>query len=500
MVIAQIFLYVCLAMIAGVGAASLIGISSFLFWLGAAMAALLFSWGLWTRSRKIAVAGIFFISFVIGFGRFDMVWRDGQNLQLAALGGKIGLIGGVIVNDPVFGKSSQQIIIKPDEIPGKILVLSRSYPEYAYGDRIEFSAKLELPQNFGSFDYQNYLAKDGIYSMVRYPEIKLVSRNNGNFIFSGLLWVKHKLKEGIGQALPAPHNSLLVAILLGDQSGLNSCSAKELEADPNCAKLKEELNISGLRHLAAVSGTHVTIMAGIVAPFLIWLGWWRQKALWATLVFLWLFIAMIGLPASAVRAGMMGSLMILAQIIGRPSDILRLVVIAAAFMVWQNPLIMRFDIGFQLSFLAVLGMACFAKPIKAKLVFIPKNSEFLRQALAITLAAQIFTLPILIYNFGYVSLYAPITNLLVEPMVPFITIYGFVLAIAAAISPALGWLLFFPIWLALSCLLAVANIFSLLPGAKLNFEINFIWLAISYIILAIIAKRVKESEKMENFI
>jgi competence protein ComEC len=139
-------------------------------------------------------------------------------------------------------------------------------------------------------------------------------------------------------------------------------------------------------------------------------------------------------------------------------------------------------------------MAYFAKPIETRLDFIPK---WARESLAITLAAQIFTLPILIYNFGYVSLYAPITNLLVEPVVPFITIYGFVLAIAAAISFALGWLLFFPIWLALSYLLWITEFSSVLPFAKIEYRIDFIWLAVSYILLAVTSWRMKEKEKMD---
>lgn len=496
----QIFLWGCVAVLAGAGTASLAEISNFLFWLMAALAVFLFVAGLAARKHKVAAAGIFLAGFVLGFWRFDAAWFETQNNDLAKLNGQTAEISGRIANDPVLSDSSQQIVLQPNGFAGKILVIAQRYPEYRYGDEIKFKAGLEPPQAFNGFDYKNYLAKDGIYLTARYPEIELIGTGEGDLFFSGLLWIKHKLKEGVSRALPAPQNSLLVAILLGDQSGLNGCSAKELEADPDCTKIKEKLNIAGLRHLAAVSGTHITIMAGIIAPFLIWLGWWRQKARWAALIFIWLFVAMIGLPASAVRAGIMGSLMILAQIIGRPGDILRLIAIAAAFMVWQNPLALRFDIGFQLSFLAVLGMCFLVRPIQAKLKFIPEKPEFLRSALAITLAAQIFTLPLLVYNFGYVSPYGLIANVLAEPIVPFVTIYGFVLAIAAAASSVLGYLLFFPMWLALSYLLAVTDIFSQLPGAKLNFEINFIWLAISYIILAVFARRAQEAEKMENLV
>jgi competence protein ComEC len=198
-----------------------------------------------------------------------------------------------------------------------------------------------------------------------------------------------------------------------------------------------------------------------------------------------------------VRAGIMGSLMIIAQMLGRPNDTLRAVTIAATFMVLQNPLVLRFDVGFQLSFLAVLGMAYFAKPIEKQIKKFFKKPEFLYQALAIALSAQIFTLPVLIYNFGYVSTYGLFANVLVEPLVSFITIYGFVLAIAAAVSFALGWILFFPMWLALSYLLAAANFFACLPGAALNFKINFFWLALSYAALGIVAWRIKQKEKLD---
>ncbi len=496
MVYPQIFLWGWVVFLAGVGAASLIAVSQGLLWFLAAVAVFLFFAGLAIRKHKVAVVGILLACFLFGFWRFDAAWQKTIDNDLAGLNGRTVEIAGMIANDPVLNEFSQQIILRPNGLEGKILIIARRYPEYRYGDKIKFTAELELPQNFSDFDYQNYLAKDSIYLMARWPEMELLSEGNGNLIYSGLLWTKHKLKQGIGQTLPAPHNSLLIAILLGDQSGLAGCSTKEIEIDPDCAKLKEKLNISGLRHLSAVSGAHVAIMAAIIAPFLIGLGWWRQKALWATIVFVWLFIAMIGLPASAVRAGVMGSLALLAQIIGRPSDTLRIVAIAAAAMVLQNPLILRFDVGFQLSFLAVLGMIFFARPVEKKLKFIPKKPEFVRSALAVAISAQIFTLPILIYNFGYVSAYGLFANVLVEPVVPFITIYGFVLAIAGAASLAMGWLLFFPMWLALSYLLAITEFFAALPGAALDLEINFFWLALSYLILGFLAWRICENEKL----
>jgi len=496
MVAAQIFFYACLAFAAGVGIASLISVSRILLFAGAALAALLFVGGLVLRRHLVAVCGILLVSFVAGFWRFDAGWQktvDNDLIKIISAGREME-VNGVIINDPVLGLDSQQLVLRA-RANEKILVIAGRYPEYHYGDRIKFAARLEAPQNFDSFDYKNYLAKDSIFAMARYPEIELVARGLGNPVYASLFWVKSKLKQGIGQSLPSPQNSLLTAILLGDQSGLSSCSDKETEADPACMKLKEKLNISGLRHLAAVSGTHVTIMAQIIAPFLIWLGWWRQKALWAAIAFVWLFVLMIGLPASAVRAAIMGSLIIFARIIGRDGDSLRLVVVAAALMVWHNPMVLRFDIGFQLSFLAVLGMVFFSMPVGRILKFIPENFDFLRQGLAVTFAAQLFTLPVLVYDFGYFSPYGLPANLLAEPFVPFITIYGFLFVAAAAVSFSVGWLLFFPIWLALSYLLVVANLFSQLPGARIDFYIDIFWVLLSYFVLGFIAWRVKERER-----
>jgi len=479
----QIFLWGWMGFVAGVGAASMVSISCFLFYVVAAGAVFLFLAGIAARGHKIAVGGIFLAFFVLGFWRFDGAWQKTIDNDFAGLSGQTSEIIAIVAADPVLGDARQQIILRLEGMDGKILVVAGRYPEYRYGDKIKFTAKLEEPQPFSGFDYKNYLAKDGIYAMARWPEIELVGQGGGNPVYAGLLWVKHQLKRGVSESLPAPQNSLLIAILLGDQSGLG-------------AEMKEKLNVSGLRHLSAVSGAHVTIMAGIIAPFFIWLGWWRQKALWAAIVFVWLFVAMIGLPASAVRAAVMGSLAIFAQIIGRPGDTLRIVAIAAAAMVLQNPLILRFDAGFQLSFLAVLGMVCFARPIEKKLKFIPKKPGFIRQALSVAIAAQIFTLPILIYNFGYVSAYGLFANVLAEPLVAFITIYGFALAAFAAASPIMGGILFFPAWLALSYLLLINDVFANLPGAKLNFEIGIFWLALAYIVLGIIARHVQEREKL----
>jgi competence protein ComEC len=238
-------------------------------------------------------------------------------------------------------------------------------------------------------------------------------------------------------------------------------------------------------------------MAGVLMALLLGVGLWRGQAFWGTLAFIWLFIAMIGLPASAVRAGIMGTLMLLGQKIGRPADAFRIVVIAATLMVLQNPLLPRFDAGFQLSFLAVVGMIFLAGLFESRLNFIPKTSWLdLRGALSATLSAQVLTLPIQIYSFGYFSTYAVFANLMAAPAVPFITILGFALALVGIASSWLAWLVMFPMWLALSYLLFIARFFTGLPLSSFNLQVSFWLIATLYLVGGIFIYRLKEKERL----
>ena len=133
-------------------------------------------------------------------------------------------------------------------------------------------------------------------------------------------------------------------------------------------------------------------------------------------------------------------------------------------MLFVNPLILRLDVGFQLSFLAVLGII-YLQPSMAKwLKRLPDPKIFpLRATLAATLAAQTFTLPVLIYNFGYIPILSPIANILIVPFLAPITIIVFIFGLAAMIFWPLGYVLSWPVWLSLSYITSIIDIFSKFP-------------------------------------
>lgn len=500
----DIFLGICLAVCAGILSASFFQTTHVLFWIFLLSAALMLICGLFLKKHKPALAGLLLFFFALGFWRFDSVWREIGENELLALNGKNEEIEFIatVVEDPQKTESQLKLVVKPEAWQGKIMVLAGRYPEYRYGDKLKITGILQDPEPFNGFDYKNYLAKNGIYSVVRRPGIELAAADKGNIIYSGIIRLKNKLSGNLHRNLPYPHNALMAAILLGDQGGIPGCSAAETEAAEEngtvCAKLKEQFNISGLRHLTAVSGMHVAIMAAALMAIGLAAGLWRGQAFWFATAVIWLFIVMIGMPASAVRAGIMGTLMLFAQKIGRPADSSRIIVFAAAAMAVQNPMLPRFDIGFQLSFLAVMGMVYLSPFFRSRLKFLPGAGFFdLRSVLAQTFAAQIFTLPILIFNFGYVSLYAPIANILIVLFVPLITILGFLLAFSGLVFAPLAWFVSLPVWLFLEYLLRLAGSISQLPFAALFFNVAWPWLFVFYFFLAAAIFHLKRKQKTD---
>lgn len=495
------FLYLCVAVCAGVFFASFFKISANLLAVFAFLGFFCFFCGLLSRKQKVAVGGLILLFFIFGFWRFEYAWQKINDNGLVSLSKKNEEVEftAIVVEDPQTSDSQQKLVVEADQWEGKILVTKSRYPEYGYGDSLAIKGKLNLPSQTESFDYKNYLAKNGIYSTINNPEIGFIEKARGNVLFSKIYWLKHKLSSSLYQNLPYPHNVLMAAILFGDQSRIPGCSKKEIEAakeeGKTCVKLKEQFNFTGLRHLTAVSGMHVAIMASLFMAIALGLGFWRGQAFWITVSIVWLFILMIGFPASAVRAGIMGTLMLFAQKVGRPASSSRVVVIAATAMILQNPLLLRFDIGFQLSFLAVMGMIYLAPSFQRWLIFLPHAILDIRSVVAQTLAAQVFTLPLIIFNFGQVSLYSPLANLLIVPFVPLMTVLGFFLAGIGLTCHPLAWFTSLPCWFLLEYLLKVVEIISSFPFASLNFKISWTTLSVFYLVLALLVYKIKEHQK-----
>lgn len=383
-----------------------------------------------------------------------------------------GLFIGKIIKEPEIKNSNTKLTIKTEN--EKILVTTGNYPQYFYGDVLKVQGELEEPKIFDEFDYKNYLAKEGIYSVAYWPEIEILERDKGNPIFGAILKFKNKTTNSIEKIMPFPEVSLLEGIILGN---------KQIFSED----LKNSLNITGTSHIVAISGMNIVIISEILMFVLIAMGLWRKHAFWFVLVLIFLFIIMVGAPASAVRAGIMGAILLYAQKIGRISNAARIMVFAAAIMLIFNPLLLRYDVGFQLSFLAVFGLI-YIKPVFDELILKKIKKEELNGLLQIvttTLAAQIAVLPVLIYNFGRISFISPLTNILIVPFIPFLTAIGLIFIGGTIIWGFLGKILLWPVYLGVTYVLKIIDWFSKIPWAAKEIQ-NIHWLfLIGYYILLI---------------
>ena len=473
----KILLYFLLSFIGGIFISSFLDIPKLIiyeiFVLGILYSLIFF------KEKAILVFGISLIILTLGISYYQITDKNFNKTELKKFSdtSQIIKILGIVVKEPDIRENNTKLIIEVQNLNGikiksRILITIRKYSSYQYGDMLTIIGLLKTPNVFEDFNYKDYLKKDRISAVMHYPETKLISENQKNPIFTKILSFKNKLREILYQNLSPPQSSILGAILLGDKQKISS-------------EWKEKLNIAGVRHITAVSGMHIVILSGVLMSLLIGLGLWRGQAFYFALIILWCFILMVGFQSSAIRAGIMGSIFLFCQKIGRSSTSSRAVILSAALMLLINPFLLRYDVGFQLSFLAVMGIIHLGPIFKNWLSFIPEEKFInLRSILVMTFAAQIFTLPILIYNFGRISFISPLTNILILPTIYWIMIFGFIFVLGGVIWQPMGWILSFPVLLLLNYLTSVVDLFSRFKLSSVTFQISWISLPIFYFFLA----------------
>jgi len=488
----RVLFYFCLSFILGIFISSWLGLlagSRIYFLLPGLILGIfliLISW----RYEKLMVLGFCILFLVSGVWWHQAALIKIVNSPIKNFIGEEVTILGLIDKEPDITEKITQLEVKIEKIKkinnpeensspelGKVLVTIRKYPEYKYGDRLKINGTPKNPDVLDSFNYRDYLAKDGILAVMDFPKVELINRNNGNLLMTILFSFKEKLKESLNRALPRPHSGILEALLFGEEENISK-------------EFKDKLNLTGTRHIAAVSGMNITIISAIFLNFLLIIGLWRNQAFYLSVILIIFYIPMIGAPASGVRAGIMAILFLTAQYFGRLSSASRLVVLAATVMLAFNPLLLRLDVGFQLSFLAVMGLV-YLQPIFSNLFKKIPNTFQLRNSLAATLSAQIFVFPILVYNFGQISIISPITNILILPLIPFVTILGLLFSFVGIFFQSLGQILSWPVYLMLAYITKVIDFFSKFSWVSLVFKnVSWVWLIILYFILIIIVRKI----------
>lgn len=232
---------------------------------------------------------------------------------------------------------------------------------------------------------------------------------------------KGKLRDAIGGLVPEPSASLLLGLLVGDRDGLPRDVA-------------DAFRRTGTAHVLAVSGYNVSRLVGAFVVLFALGGIARRRASAGIAVGIIAFAAFVGAEASVVRAAVMGCAGVLATALGRRYHGTNAFMLAAAVMLAFQPLLLRHDAGFRLSFAAVAGLHAFGPPLSRRLKFLP---EFvgIRSSCAETLGATLMTLPLVLRDFGVLPPFGPLTNVIVAPLVPLAMAAGFVTLACSFLTP-----------------------------------------------------------------
>ncbi|EKD57076.1 MAG: hypothetical protein ACD_58C00008G0003 [uncultured bacterium] len=429
---------------------------------------------LFIKEKIIVVSSVCLL--IIGFGAiYTADYKAKHQPQYLAYNEEVNFEG-VIIEEPDQRTDNTKITIKVTKADGfeelisqKILVTIKRYPEYFYGDTINIVGKLEKPEVINGFDYGSYLERYQIHALITKPkEVNKISSNNGNKLKSQLLTIKKSFKKSIEKSLPEPESSLAEGIVLGVKGNFSQ-------------DLKDKLSQTGTTHIVVVSGQNMEV---ITSTFVNLTKYWPGlMTFWVGIVGIICYIIITGASASVVRAGILAMLFLLARLLGRRKQILIPLVLTGTVMVTINPLILRSDLGFQLSFLAMLGLI-FISPIFSQLF--SKLPKFINESLAATIGAQIATLPIILYNFGQLSILAPITNALILFAIPTAMGLSFITGLLGIVSYQLGIASGWVAWILLKYVIMIIDIFSQISWAsnKVEFKNSFIVMLL-YILVAI---------------
>jgi competence protein ComEC len=413
----KIFLFANLFFIGGILAGYLFSFKLTFLWLSF----FLFSFLFYKRGRlKRILLPVFFIllAFTLGFSRVLIEKNILAENNISELSGNkitgFGEFRKCQLRDKGELKCQlDNLRIQTDEglkfYQGKLLVFCSAdlSKDYQFGNQLSFSGLLEEAENFNGFNYQGYLLKDGIYAILRNQEINLLVQGKSaerhlspvmrlQRSISGFRVIVEKKIAGLWQGEIL---GIMKALLLGDKSFLSE-------------ELTENFQKVGISHLVAISGMHITIITDLLLNFFFFLGLHRRIAFGGVIMVLFLFVILIGMPASAVRALIMGSLGFLAKLLGRKIQANILLFFTASLLLTFNPLLIFYDVGFQLSFCAVWGIFNLM-PFLENFFNLFVKWKRIRQVISLTISAQLATFPVIIYHFHYLSIISILANLLI---------------------------------------------------------------------------------------
>src|SRR5215212_2180001 len=392
------------------------------------------------------------------------------------------LITGTLVEPPDYRDNYTNLRLKVThvdtgdrELPANGLLLARvsSNQIFHYGNILRLRGKLKTPPENEDFSYRDYLAAQHIHSYMTSAEVTVLPGNAGNPFYRLMYAIKDRSLENIYRMFPDPESSLMAGILLGVDTGLTS-------------KLQQAFKNTGTAHIIAISGFNISIIAGLFVTFFSRFLGPRRGAILAIIGIIF-YTLLVGADAAVVRAALMGSLALFAKQVGRRQFALNTLLAVALLMCLWNPLYI-WDVGFQLSFFATLGLILYADPFSQfanRIItrYFPasaaeRSAELFSEFVLLTLAAQVTTIPIMAYHFQRLSLVSFIANPFILPPQPAVMILGGFAVLLSFIWLPLGQVAAWMAWPFVVYTIRMVELFDRVPHGTLFLGKLSIWFVI----------------------
>ena len=407
---------------------------------------------------------------------FHIAWYNDREYDL--------LVTGTLAEPPDYRDTYTNLRLKVEavdtgsgDLPVEGELLARVFPNetYEYGERLRIRGKLVTPPENEEFSYREYLARQGVHAYMSQSEVTHLPGNGGNPIKRAVYAFKDKALENIYRILPDPEASLLAGILLGVDTGLPK-------------DLQQAFKDTGTAHIIAISGFNIAIIAGLFSTLFSRVFGQTRGSIFAILGIAF-YTFLVGAEAAVVRAAIMGGISLTVRQIGRRNDGFNALMLSAVVMSIFNPHI-PWDVGFQLSFFATLGLILYAEPFQnwAVNIITRYTSPGIAQKLAapiseyilLTLAAQLTTLPIMAYHFKRISLVSVIANPFILPVQPAVMIVGGIAVILSLIWLPLGAIAAYGAWPFIAYTIRMVELFDLLPSGVIVLGNFSLWLVLLF--------------------
>lgn len=357
--------------------------------------------------------------------------------------------------------------------------------ELQYGEKIEIKGKFvepEIARNYGGFNYKEYLKSLKIYGTCKADSVKVIEKDKGRFIVRLSNSLHIKIRENLNNLFESDVSGIIKGIVLGDKSNIDE-------------DVQEKFRISGISHILAVSGMHVSYII-LTINLILKKGFGKRNIQLLIILFLIIYMFLTGFSPSIVRASLMNILILSAGLFHRKNDFATSISFSLIIVLIYNPFLIE-NIGLQFSYIATIGIILLQKNVKIVLKKIKIKNKKLRyrlsnkslkiiskiqEILSVTISAQISILPIMIYHFNMFGIYFLISNLLISIIIGPILILSFITIMFSFIFNPMAKIISFFLNILIHVFICISNI-SNIPFSKFYLPTPNVWSIILYYIM-----------------